>query len=509
MAYKKYRVSALICLILYSSATTPIPFVQNLMRIVSTACRKQVNYAKKYRHSAYLLLAIEATQLLLILAALNPRIRDRAERIIRSEVTIIKRSCINVARRAYTCFRRVYNFSDRTATRILLKAPITILNTVGRRKIERELESRSHDLGCSPIFAAAHDGNMIALRHLVTQHNVNQQYEPARPYDPENPENYDPRTGTTLLMEASSAGQIEAVQWLLAQGADQKIYDELGERAIDKAVNNGNTAIQNILTQNSLRTNKPDDSAASRELTEALRQVVPNNPGNKKSPAQTCPICLENTHDMISLRCCQSKFCRSCLNDNFRTELKTLNIHMPCPNNTCKGPDGQRRIVCPFDIKLFTTPLQYTVFTRIAERAALNRNNQQCPTPDCSGFIPRTKKAEIFRCETCSLRYCTQCLSYHPTTQSCSEARSSRLDPEGRKWERENTRTCPRCSTIIHRSDGCNHMTCQCGHQFCLVCLRAWKEGTEHVVGNGTRGYYTCRFDPTNPFNASPTEQAQ
>ncbi len=40
-------------------------------------------------------------------------------------------------------------------------------------------------------------------------------------------------------------------------------------------------------------------------------------------------------------------------------------------------------------------------------------------------------------------------------------------------------RTCPRCGLQFQKQDGCNKMTCHCGHVMCYVC-RADVAGYEH-----------------------------
>jgi hypothetical protein len=36
------------------------------------------------------------------------------------------------------------------------------------------------------------------------------------------------------------------------------------------------------------------------------------------------------------------------------------------------------------------------------------------------------------------------------------------------------TRNCPSCAVSISRIDGCNHMTCHCGFEFCYECEVLW-----------------------------------
>mmetsp|Transcript_7581 Transcript_7581/g.25788 ORF Transcript_7581/g.25788 Transcript_7581/m.25788 type:complete len:250 (+) Transcript_7581:81-830(+) len=38
------------------------------------------------------------------------------------------------------------------------------------------------------------------------------------------------------------------------------------------------------------------------------------------------------------------------------------------------------------------------------------------------------------------------------------------------EWVRTNVQACPRCHVLVQRSDGCNHIKCRCGHDFCYRC---------------------------------------
>lgn len=57
-------------------------------------------------------------------------------------------------------------------------------------------------------------------------------------------------------------------------------------------------------------------------------------------------------------------------------------------------------------------------------------------------------------------------------------------------WIKKNSKPCPKCSLAVTKNDGCNHMTCRCGHQFCWICRREW---------NDCGGTYKCnKFDKSN-----------
>ena len=59
------------------------------------------------------------------------------------------------------------------------------------------------------------------------------------------------------------------------------------------------------------------------------------------------------------------------------------------------------------------------------------------------------------------------------------------------KWKIMNSKSCPRCCTLINREEGCNKVDClMCGYRFCWVCLSPWSEKC---------GFYRCKSDPLTP----------
>ena len=36
--------------------------------------------------------------------------------------------------------------------------------------------------------------------------------------------------------------------------------------------------------------------------------------------------------------------------------------------------------------------------------------------------------------------------------------------------EKEKCKKCPKCEVWIMKNEGCNHITCRCGAEFCYVC---------------------------------------
>ena len=38
----------------------------------------------------------------------------------------------------------------------------------------------------------------------------------------------------------------------------------------------------------------------------------------------------------------------------------------------------------------------------------------------------------------------------------------------------EKNKNCRKCGAWVSKIQGCKHMTCRCGHQFCYVCEKDW-----------------------------------
>jgi len=120
----------------------------------------------------------------------------------------------------------------------------------------------------------------------------------------------------------------------------------------------------------------------------------------------------------------------------------------------------------------------------------------QCPINDCRGSII----SEI--CNICSTVVCTECL--------CVKAEQHTCDPnivESVKDIRANTKPCPKCRTLINKTEGCDHMNCTyCNTHF------SWEHG--NILSSSTNYHYMNRLihqnrnirgetaeDNTNPDN--------
>ena len=92
----------------------------------------------------------------------------------------------------------------------------------------------------------------------------------------------------------------------------------------------------------------------------------------------------------------------------------------------------------------------------------------------------------------------TSCEDHRAWVQKIKDEISDASDENGKAmegtdlanalWLKANTKKCPRCSALIEKDEGCNHMTCRkCRHDFCWICMQPWS-----LHSNTTGGYFQC-----------------
>lgn len=264
------------------------------------------------------------------------------------------------------------------------------------------------------------------------------------------------------------------------------------------------------------------DIAFARHQNEDYERIKRENPD--RIPHQECPICMDDSDDMIRLDCGHT-FCRGCLRGApnaqgvieggvVGTALAARNsAELLCPNLQCHPAGQQRTVLSDNDIRRIVeldenpqetwdryNQIKFDEFVR-----GLGPDARACPTPDCQNmwmFEHRDGEADAGRydCPVCHRACCQNCRvpwNMHEA-RNCDQARAekARLDamsPEQRKaqdgdrqlnqyLEQHGGLRCPRCLGFMERQVGCDHMVCGrdthghgrgngCGYDFCIRCL--------------------------------------
>eukprot|EP00013_Stygamoeba_regulata_P013022 CAMPEP_0177680958 /NCGR_PEP_ID=MMETSP0447-20121125/30451_1 /TAXON_ID=0 /ORGANISM="Stygamoeba regulata, Strain BSH-02190019" /LENGTH=542 /DNA_ID=CAMNT_0019190325 /DNA_START=98 /DNA_END=1723 /DNA_ORIENTATION=+ len=114
-----------------------------------------------------------------------------------------------------------------------------------------------------------------------------------------------------------------------------------------------------------------------------------------------------------------------------------------------------------------------------------------CPRNGCNNAVEvlvDTASCQTVVCDACFLQFCTECnqpwSENHRgiTCQQYQDQVLARIDPTFGQLAK-STRRCPDCGVFLERTEGCNHMTCTCGAQFCYVCLQNYHSHNSSQCG--------------------------
>lgn len=124
--------------------------------------------------------------------------------------------------------------------------------------------------------------------------------------------------------------------------------------------------------------------------------------------------------------------------------------------------------------------------TAVNSLSCRNAGDKCCP--HCHQFGRRGSDVKINRvqCAHCKKEFCWACCSaWIPSSPSgCGNAGCNGKDWRLRVLETcdkkvcqhvtsecPSIRACPKCGTMLSHSEGCKHMACVCGTEFCMLCL--------------------------------------
>eukprot|EP00899_Mesostigma_viride_P021889 jgi/Mesvir1/29701/Mv00934-RA.1 len=120
----------------------------------------------------------------------------------------------------------------------------------------------------------------------------------------------------------------------------------------------------------------------------------------------------------------------------------------------------------------------------VAELEAFDRASKEhasidgmfCPHLGCSRFLGSQQalaRTDCHKCPSCDGAFCGSC-GRLPHAGVCAHEREDELALKRYAliygWQQ-----CLKCRCFIELTQGCNHVTCRCGNEFCYVCLAAWK----------------------------------
>ncbi|KAL3419876.1 IBR domain-containing protein [Phlyctema vagabunda] len=184
-----------------------------------------------------------------------------------------------------------------------------------------------------------------------------------------------------------------------------------------------------------------------------------------------CLTCLSDdipVHKSAKLKC-GHRMCHSCLKRIFRLSV-TDPQHMPpkcCTADHIPLKHVERLFDLNFKKKWNTKFQEYTTKNRI-----------YCPARRCGEWIKpgniHTEHGRKYgKCSRCKTKVCCLCnCKWHGSKECPKDDETNRLLETAKQagWQR-----CYSCRTMVELKEGCNHMTCRCTAEFCMICGLKWK----------------------------------
>ncbi|KZV57921.1 hypothetical protein F511_12527 [Dorcoceras hygrometricum] len=235
------------------------------------------------------------------------------------------------------------------------------------------------------------------------------------------------------------------------------------------------------------------------QFQEALMaSIITSNISPKDSPPKDskeagessksyCEICAERRENdqMFAIQNCGHGCCITCLNRYIAANITKMGIinqshtALKCPVVVgCTGNidyDACREIVPQYLISMWDDA--------ICESMMDASQKFYCPYKDCSSLMVNDSGEAIreAECLSCRRLMCVQCKVPWHSGFGCEEFKGLNESERGRedlmvhqlakekKWQR-----CPSCRIFVDKKEGCLHMTCRCGFQFCYACGATW-----------------------------------
>ena len=199
-------------------------------------------------------------------------------------------------------------------------------------------------------------------------------------------------------------------------------------------------------------------------------------------PERDCPICFCEADAPIQTLC-KHTYCLECFEEYCKIAASTGTDEFQVK---CQGNEGICSTVFSLrELKDHLSSLAFEIVLKSSFDEYIKRRPEEfcyCPTPDC-GYIYRCTAASgskrlAYTCPNCFEPLCISCRAPHGE-YTCAEYKD--IVSGGRealeKLKRElNIKDCPKCTTPMEKTQGCNHMTCGgCKAHICWVCMEVFE----------------------------------
>ncbi|KAL1880056.1 hypothetical protein Daus18300_001419 [Diaporthe australafricana] len=238
--------------------------------------------------------------------------------------------------------------------------------------------------------------------------------------------------------------------------------------------------------------------------------MLPDEPDDEEEIE--CPICLEDyprsrfpkRHTITEMCDHPDKACLSCLDSSITAIIERGALHiLACP--ICPQKLSHR------DIKGYANRAVYKRYKYLKQQSQIPGHYISCTNPICGGSQPHESENPMMICNHCEFATCAKHRRPWHEGQTCQEfdlddAQIERLEEEeatAKLLSGEDMSICPKCGQGVTKTEGCDHMQCQCGTEWCYICSCSY----ENIIRLGPTAHATfCTYHP-NKVSLSKSQQ--
>ncbi|XP_020240594.1 uncharacterized protein LOC109819306 [Cajanus cajan] len=217
-------------------------------------------------------------------------------------------------------------------------------------------------------------------------------------------------------------------------------------------------------------------------------------PVNGERLLKNCSICCDDkpVPIMIMLKCSHT-FCSHCLRAYADGKVQSCQVPVRCPQPGCKY------CISVSECRSFLPFTSFESLEKAVSEANIDHSDRiYCPFPNCSVLLDpheclsaRASSSSqsdnsCIECPVCQRFICVDCKVPWHSSMSCVEYQNLPEEErdasditlhrlaQNKRWKR-----CQRCRRMIELTQGCYHMTCWCGHEFCYSCGAEYRDGQQ------------------------------
>ncbi|KAF8690376.1 hypothetical protein AX14_002967 [Amanita brunnescens Koide BX004] len=186
-----------------------------------------------------------------------------------------------------------------------------------------------------------------------------------------------------------------------------------------------------------------------------------------------CPVCFDDPSSPVLLGC-KHAYCTECVSHFLVSASERKQFPLVCTgdNDNCGVP-----ISIPV-IQRFLSPQQFDQLLEAAVASYIEKQPERfryCTTADCKQVYRRGRG--VHTCPSCFASICTACDKESHEGMTCDEREvldnPAEQERRNEQWALSaGAKRCPACRVYVQKTEGCNHMECNCGAHFCWICLQ-------------------------------------